>query len=766
MGSMPEKNAMSRVLSRFGISLQVGVIGVVALLGFVLIGILYFVGATQQFSSQAELDLATKSRAATNQIVIDLLQLRRHEKDFLLRHDASFVAEHAKVAETVTGNIKDLASDLTPPDRMLLQQIATGLASYLAQFKALAAEADAIGLTEELGFQGTLRQAVHEIEADVAEAAEMKLTISMLTLRRHEKDFMQRQDPKYATALQQEAATFATLLQDSALSPDAVTKVRDRLAKYQMGFAQLADATLRQKEDTQKVSSTFREIEPQIEALRHSIVQRADLQSAANVATQATIKTLITTGLVAIALTVVLIAWLIGRGIAHPVMAITATMKALAAGDKSVVIPGGDRKDQIGAMAAAVVVFRDNMIEADRLAAVQAAERSAKERRQVAMDQHTQDFGMSISGVMASLTSAAGGMRQAAGAMSQAASAVHEQASETASGAGHSSRELTAVAAAVEQMTASIDEIARQVSAAAAVAREAVQQAETGQASISGLAEATARIGDVVGLISNIAGQTNLLALNATIEAARAGDAGKGFAVVAGEVKALAAQTAKATAEISSQITSIQSATGNAIAVVEQIGTVIGRMDHVSSAIASAVEEQSVTTREIAKSVQAVTIAVEGAARAMGEVVENADQAGQVSQTVQSGADEIGQQASKLRVEVDQFLNAIRTDTGDRRQYERLDGNGAMVKLQIQGRPAEQVILGDISRGGTVVSYKGKLQPGTEVEITLPGDSGPVSGRVVRAAESGMLAIVFGQDNATHGRVDQFMATLRTSRAA
>jgi methyl-accepting chemotaxis protein len=370
--------------------------------------------------------------------------------------------------------------------------------------------------------------------------------------------------------------------------------------------------------------------------------------------------------LIALGMTVVMcvaIGWSMTRSIAAPVVLMTGSMRGLAEHDMTVEISGTGRGDEIGAMARAVQVFKDSMIEADRLAAKQVIEQAAKERRQVAMDQHAQDFGTSISGVMASLAAAAGGMRQAADAMLQAASAVHEQALGTAKGAGQSSQELTAVAAAVEQMTASIDEIARQVAAAAEISREAVRQTETGQVSIRGLAEAASRIGDVVGLISSIAGQTNLLALNATIEAARAGDAGKGFAVVAGEVKALAAQTAKATAEIGSQITAIQSATGNAIAAVEQIGTVIGKMEHVSSAIASAVEEQSVTTRDIAKSVQAVTNAVGGAAQAMEQVVENAGQAGQVSQSVQREADVIGQQASKLRTEVDQFLRAIRTDT-------------------------------------------------------------------------------------------------------
>jgi methyl-accepting chemotaxis protein len=757
---------MSRLLSRFRINTQVGVIGATALIGFMLIGMLYLVGANQQSAAQAELAVAVRNRSVASQVVIDLLQVQRYEKDFLLRRDDVFAAEHAKAAEAVAERMKKLANDLAPADRTALQSIQNSVASYVETFKTVAAGADAIGLTEDLGLRGVLRKAAHEIEVAVPDASGAKLMISLLTMRRHEKDFVERKDAKYVGELTKEAATFASLLPGSPLSPEAALAVRDRLAQYQQGFARLAEAVLRQQENIQKVSASFLAIEPQIVELRAAIGQRAKGQSEASEATHAMMNRLVLAGFVGIGLAVVVVAWLIGRGIAKPVMAMTAAMKALAAGDMVVEVPGGSRWDEIGAMAAAMVVFKDNMIEADRLAALQTAERAAKERRQIAIDQHTQDFGTSISGVMASLVSSAGGMGQAADAMSRAASAVHGQASGTAAGAGQSSQELITVAAAVEEMTASIDEIARQVSAAAEVAREAVHQAETGQASIRGLADATSRIGDVVGLISSIAGQTNLLALNATIEAARAGDAGKGFAVVAGEVKALAAQTAKATADISSQITAIQSATGNAIAVVETIGTVIGRMEQVSSAIAAAVEEQSVTTREIAKSVQAVTIAVEGAANAMGEVVGNADQAGQVSLSVQAGADDIAQQASKLRIEVDQFLQAVRTDTGDRRQYERLDGMGMMVKLQIHGRPATQVVLGDISRGGTALGYRGELPAGTEVEVSLPRDPAPLPGRVVRTMPNGMLAIVFRPDSTTLGRVDRIMAAMQAARAA
>ena len=189
-------------------------------------------------------------------------------------------------------------------------------------------------------------------------------------------------------------------------------------------------------------------------------------------------------------------------------------------------------------------------------------------------------------------------------------------------------------------------------------------RAETSQATIRGLADSTARIGDVVRLIDSIAGQTNLLALNATIEAARAGDAGKGFAVVAGEVKALAAQTAKATAEIGAQIETVRAATEDTVAAMNDIGGIIGRMGEVSTAISAAVEEQSVTTREIASSIQGVAGSTAQAAQAMEHVVQVADQAGDASRNILSEAAEIGSEAEKLRREVEQFLNAVQSDTG------------------------------------------------------------------------------------------------------
>jgi methyl-accepting chemotaxis protein len=459
------------------------------------------------------------------------------------------------------------------------------------------------------------------------------------------------------------------------------------------------------------------------------------------------------------------LAFLIGRGIVRPLAAMTGVMGRLADGDNSIDIPARGNSDEIGDMARAVEVFKRHAIEAQRVAAEQKAARTAKERRQAAMEQHTQDFGSSISGVMTSLAGAADNMRRAAEAMTESATAVQTEASGTAGAAAKSSQDLMAVAAAVEQLTSSIAEISRQLASASEVAHQAVQRADSSHATMQGLSEATARIGDVVHLISDIASQTNLLALNATIEAARAGEAGKGFAVVAGEVKALAAQTAKATADIGSQIDTVRGATNDAVTAMEEIGGIIGKINEVSAAIAAAVEEQNATTHEIAASVQAVSNATAGTAAAMEHVVSVADKAGSASRDVLSGASDIGREAETLRTEVDQFLTAVRDDSSDeRRRYERIAANGAMVGVQTKGRPAARMALRNVARGGAALASDWTLPAGMTLEIELPEAAGTMPARVVRSG-NGELAVVFSSEPQALRRIDQYLGTL-TKRAA
>jgi methyl-accepting chemotaxis protein len=344
----------------------------------------------------------------------------------------------------------------------------------------------------------------------------------------------------------------------------------------------------------------------------------------------------------------------------------TGLMRRLADGERAVELPAAEYADEIGNMAATVEVFKRNAITADRLAAEQHAEEVAKERRRAELDRHTHAFGGSVSGIMAALAASASRMRIAADAMAAMAGGAHGRASETAAGAETSSAHLSSVAVSIEQLTASVAEIARQAGSAAALAHQAVEQAAASQDSMQGLTDATARVGDMVHLIGAIAAQTNLLALNATIEAARAGEAGSGFAVVAGEVKSLAAQTSKATMAIGDHIAAIRDAREQAATVMTAVASIIAQMGEVTGAIAATVDQQSAATREIAVSVQLIATETDRSAHAMQDVVGAAGEAGDASRHVLSDATDVGQQAETLRAEVDRFLDAVREGAGAR----------------------------------------------------------------------------------------------------
>jgi methyl-accepting chemotaxis protein len=289
------------------------------------------------------------------------------------------------------------------------------------------------------------------------------------------------------------------------------------------------------------------------------------------------------------------------RRIANLLSDLAGAMGRLAKGDTALEIPGRGRSDEVGSMAEALEKFREQAEANAAFEAAAAIERAARDRRQAMVESLTQEFGGSVASIMGRLRDSAGSMRDASISMASATEQTRNRVADTADGAQQNSSNLAAVAAATEEMTASVTEISRQVAEAARAAQDAVERAHATGATLRGLAESANQIGDVVRLITDIARQTNLLALNATIEAARAGDAGKGFAVVASEVKTLASQTARATEQISTQISAIQAATGDAVGAVQEVANAIQRVNGVASAIAAAVEEQTATTNEISR---------------------------------------------------------------------------------------------------------------------------------------------------------------------
>jgi len=347
-------------------------------------------------------------------------------------------------------------------------------------------------------------------------------------------------------------------------------------------------------------------------------------------------------------------------GVSRPITAMVEAMKKLAGGDTDTAIPAQGRKDEVGAMAGAVQVFKDNMIAAARLEAEQKAEQERKEKRQQAVDSYIRDFDKSVGGVLEMVASASTELESTAKSMSATAESAQQQSTAVAAASEQASTNVQTVASAAEELSSSISEISRQVAESTRITSQAVTETEKTNAQIQGLADAAQRIGDVVKLINDIAGQTNLLALNATIEAARAGEAGKGFAVVASEVKSLANQTAKATEEISSKIAEMQSATSLSVQAVQGIGQTIARINEIATTIASAVEEQGAATQEIARNVQQASAGTAEVSTNIVGVTKAANDTGAASTQVLGAAGELSKQSESLRGQVDAFLSNIR----------------------------------------------------------------------------------------------------------
>ena len=348
-------------------------------------------------------------------------------------------------------------------------------------------------------------------------------------------------------------------------------------------------------------------------------------------------------------------------GIARPIGHITGSMGALAGGDTAAEIPFAARRDEIGSMAAAVQVFKDNMIKARTLEAEAAAAKEAHERQRKAdMHQLADGFETAVGGIVEAVATTSTELEAAAGTLMKTAEVTQELSGTVTAASEQASANVQSVASATEEMTSSVNEISRQVQESSKIAGEAVKQAQQTDVRINQLSQAAGRIGDVVKLITAIAEQTNLLALNATIEAARAGEAGRGFAVVATEVKALAAQTGKATEEIGTQIAGMQSATQESVAAIKQIGSTIARISEIAATIAAAVEEQGAATQEIARNVGEAAKGSAQVASSITDVNRGAGETGSASTQVLASAQSLSSESNHLKAEVDKFLSTVR----------------------------------------------------------------------------------------------------------
>jgi len=654
-------------MSGFSVRLthKVMAIGIVGLIGLLAFGAIYQIGSWSQEASRAVAKSAREISDLNKQLSIEMLEARRNEKNFQQRRNESYAKSHAELVVKIDrdfGRLEDLtrAADLGAlTEKVRLAH--DGFRKYAADFASLVGAEIRLGLNETLGLSGALRGAVHDIESKLKEIDEPRLTSWMLMMRRNEKDFMLRRDQKYVAEIKKSAAEFSKALSAVAIASPVMAEITAKLATYQKEFAAWAETAQQTAAYGASMMKTFRGFEPVMVEIAQGVERLYREAEAAEASTRDAVRTWM---LIAFALSVVLVcslSLLIGRSISNALTSMVSAMTRLAGGDVRMAIPGLGRRDEIGEMAGAVEVFKNNMIEADRLRAEQLeAEARQAEQRKADMRELANAFEGAVGEIVETVSSAATELEASADTLTKAAERSQRLATTVATASEEASTNVQSVSCASEELTTSVNEISRQVQESSRVANEAVGQAQKTNGRVSELSMAASRIGDVVELINTIAGQTNLLALNATIEAARAGEAGRGFAVVASEVKALAEQTAKATGEISQQISGIQAATQESVEAIKEIGATIGRMSEISSTIAAAVEEQGAATQEISRNIQHAATGTQQVSSNITDVQHGATETGSASAQVHSAAKSLSSESNRLKLEVSKFLNSVR----------------------------------------------------------------------------------------------------------
>jgi methyl-accepting chemotaxis protein len=711
--------------------LAIGIVGLAGLLAF---GAIYEMGSRSLDASRTLAGNARTISDLNRQLSTEMLEARRAEKDFQLRRDPSYSTRHVELSAAIERDFERLQAFVrSNAAGDIAEKIAAahaGFSAYVREFEALVRADIRLGLKETLGLSGSLRTAVHDIEARLKEGDNPRLTSWMLMMRRHEKDFMLRGDPKYVGELKKAAEEFAKLLASADVPPALKADMVQKLEKYQADFSAWAAGAQEVARHGAAMSKAFHEIEPVIAGIQQNVERLYREADAAEAATRSAIRTWM---LIAFGLAVIVVSsasWLMGRSISKALSGMVRAMTQLAARDFKVAVPGLGRGDEIGEMAGALEVFKVNMVEAERLRAEQVAtEQSQLQGKLEAVKDMAAAVERETIAAVSGVSSDTGRMAGNAVRLSDSAALLGKNSSSVAAAAEQALANSRTLATAASQLSVSIAEIASQVNSSRALTIEAVSASSKAQATIGKLSEAAGKVGTVTSLINEIASQTNLLALNATIEAARAGEAGRGFAVVASEVKSLAEQTAKATSEIAQQITEIQQATQDSVASISAIGQVIGNVEANASTIATAIERQSKVTLEISQTVEESSVAAREVATQIVNVSNEAIETGKRAVEIREGTAEIAGKVEGLRTTL---VRVVRTSTAeaDRRTSARVDLD-RQATIEIGGM-IHKVAVRNLSEGGALIGTAiPNASVGTPVSVTIDGISARLNGAVV-----------------------------------
>lgn len=662
--------SVSRVNLGRGLSVKVRILSLSA---FTAIGLMV-IGAVFWWS-QSELAGSFKSLEASAELAQDVADLsekastmRTIEKQYIGAPSAQAFSDFVDTLTAAESILADIAQQ--PAAAGLSAQIADvkdTLEGTRGAFQMLDSVQLAIGYDSGSGLRAVLSETAESVKTRLQEEMKFgggpdfeKLARAILEVQLSEKDYTLNETAEAREVFESAYAAFDGLIK-KAYIPNAIKDdISKNMSNYKAAFDEYTVRVAERNDTSQLLAALFELVPPHLSALNDT-VRQAETAAASAVTSARSVSTLLVGGItVGLLLVLTAMAVAIGSSISGPLTRLQRAMEDLAAGQTDVDLPGANGRDEVSAMARTVNVFRDNAIEQIRLAASEQEENTRRDERVKRLEELIGGFEQAMDAALGKMEGATDNLLQTSRAMELASDDVANQAGNAGNAVRIASENVASASQSTEELAASINEISDQANKSTAVAQRAIASASGTFETMNTLSSAAERIGEVMGLIREIANQTNLLALNATIEAARAGEAGKGFAVVAAEVKQLAEQTSKATEEIAAQVEAIQGSTGDAVAAIEQVSSIIKEMDGLAASVAGAVTQQDAAVHTIAENVsQASSRSEEGTERmsAVGTAAENARSTGK---EVEQLASSMAEQGSSIRREISVFLKGVR----------------------------------------------------------------------------------------------------------
>ncbi|AIB11692.1 hypothetical protein ABAZ39_06665 [Azospirillum argentinense] len=651
------------MLSNISIGTRIALLVAASVVTLGLLGGTVTVGAQRMFEATAELDQFRDAYEHTAAIERRASRLRFQALRFVADRDetaAEAFAKNAEEASRLLENLKERGVERLPQEE--LDHLSQGIGTLKERFSSVVARAKELGLSDDSGLRGVLRASARAIEDELKQWPNAdKLTGRMESMRKMEKDFIIYSDESLLSGHRKAFNEFTFFLADSGLDTATQTRLEKQARTYRTDLGRFVDATKAFRAEVQTFNDAFQAMVPRFEALLES----ANAGMAGAVETQNRVRGEVIANVFQVGSVLLvgfaIISLLVARSITRPLRLIEGVMERLAGGDRTATVPETGRRDEIGAMARAVSVFKENLQRTHELEQEsRRAERRAEEERETALRAIAHDFDSAFGRVLHTVSHAADQIRNGAHILRDTAEKMKEQALDTSEKAEQTSEVVGIVNNVSRTLSASIGEIGGRVTTSSTAIRRAVDHARQSDSAVAALADSSQRIGEIVRLINDIAGQTNLLALNATIEAARAGEAGKGFAVVASEVKVLANQTAKATEDIAGQVGAIQEATGSVVEAIRAIRTTVEEVAHLSEDVSAAVRDQLEQTEEIVGAVGRANDNTHEVTESVSTMAITAAETGKSAIEMIYSAAQLADELRQLEADADRFVSSIK----------------------------------------------------------------------------------------------------------